>query len=203
MRGQIYTIKNNKGFTIIEVLVGSFILVIMSILVWKFQSDVFALNKDLQGKINTQQEVRQFFKTMSAEIRSASPSSTGSYSLVEVNNNSFIFYSDNDGDGLKEKIKYFLDGSVLKKGTLKPSGNPLSYNPANEKVISVVSGIANGATPIFTYYDSNYDGTSQPLAQPVTILSVRLVKVMIIIKSDTGLVTMTTQISIRNLKDNL
>ena len=67
--------------------------------------------------------------------------------------------------------------------------------------------MANEATPIFDYYDTNYDGTTAPLAQPVSAIAVRLVKITLIIDKNSlrppAPITMTTQVSMRNLKDNL
>lgn len=196
-----------KGFTVVEALMTIFILGLVGLAIWTFQKDLFSLNRILQSDLAAQKEARQAFKGMTAEIRSASPSSLGSYPLLEVDASSFIFYSEIDDDGLKERIRYFLDGTVLKKGVLKPSGNPLTYNPTNEIISEVVHDIANDATPIFDYYDTNYDGTTASLAAPVNVLAVRLVKINIIIDHDPlrspGPITLTTQVSIRNLKDNL
>jgi hypothetical protein len=62
---------------------------------------------------------------------------------------------------------------------------------------------------IFEYYDSNYDGTasSSALIFPVAPIEVRLVKITLDIDSDPNKppepFTVTTQVSIRNIKDNL
>jgi hypothetical protein len=71
----------------------------------------------------------------------------------------------------------------------------------------MVHNITNGNSGIFSYYDSSYDGTTAALTTPVTISAIRLVKVSLVIDADPGksptAVTITTQTSIRNLKDNL
>lgn len=202
-----YYKRNNIGFSVIETLVTIFILTLVGMAVWTFQKDVFSLNSNISSSLDAQQEARKAFKAMSAEIRSISPSSTGSYPIAEASSTSFTFYGDIDNDGLKERLRYFLDGSALKKGVLKPNGNPLAYNPINEIVAEIVRDIANGATPIFDYYDTNYDGTTAPLAQPVSVIATRLVKMTFIIDKNPlrppAPITMTTQVSMRNLKDNL
>ena len=120
---------------------------------------------------------------------------------------SFTFYSNVDDDSFKERVRYFLDGTTLKKGIIKPSGTPLTYNPADEAVSELIHGVANATTSIFSYYDKNYDGTNQALIEPIDIATVRLVKITIVTDKDPqtppGPMTLTTQISIRNLKDNL
>ena len=202
-----YYKKNNAGFSVIEILVVIFILTLIGIAVWTFQKNVFSLNSYIASSLDAQQEARKVFKALSAEIRSMSPSSTGSYPINETNSSSFTFYSDIDNDGLKERIRYFLDGNAVKKGVLKPTGNPLVYNSINETVTEVIRDMANEATPIFDYYDTNYDGTTAPLAQPVSAIAVRLVKITLIIDKNSlrppAPITMTTQVSMRNLKDNL
>lgn len=199
--------KNNAGFSVIEILVTIFILTLVGIAVWTFQKDVFFLNSNISSSLATQQEMRKAFKLLSAEIRSISPSSTGSYPIAEASSTSFTFYSDIDNDGLKERLRYFLDGNTAKKGILKPNGNPLAYNPANETITEIARDVANGAAPIFDYYDTNYDGTTMPLVQPVSVITARLVKITFIIDKNPlrppAPITMTTQVSMRNLKDNL
>ncbi len=183
------------------------ISVIVGIAVGTFQKDVFYLDTVFQDSLNAQKDTRNALASMSAEIRSASPSSVGAYPLAETATSSFTFYSDIDGDGLKERVRYFLNGKTLKKGVLEPSGNPLSYNPVNEIISDFVKNITNGtSSPIFAYYDDSYDGSTAPLPSPVNILSVSLVKITAVVDSNPGRapipLTLTTQMSIRNLKDN-
>ena len=203
----LFNKKNNSGLSIIEVLVVIFILTVIGVAVAKFQIDIFSFSTSLSNTLVAQQEVRQAFKMMSGEIRSLSVSSIGSYPIAEADSTSFTFYSDIDDDGLKERIRYFLDGNILKKGTIKPTGSPLIYNPANEKVTEVVHYIANSGIPIFDYYDAYYDGTTLPIPLPVNLSEVRLVKITIFTDRDPSRspapLSMTTHVSMRNLKDNL
>lgn len=191
----------------IEVLVSIFILTLIGLAVYSFQKDVFSLNKIISRSLTAQDEARRALKVISAEIRTASPSSLGAYALVQTATSSFGFYSNIDDDSFKERVRYFLDGAILKKVVIKPSGSPLIYNPANETISDLVHDVANATTSIFSYYDENYDGTTQPLAEPIDISIVRLVKITIVIDQDPqqppGPTALTTQILMRNLKDNL
>lgn len=199
--------KLKSGFSIVEILVAIFILSLVGVAIATFQKDIFSFNTIISSGLAAQHEARRALKTITAEVRPLSPSSTGAYPIAEADPTSFIFYSDIDTDQLKERVRYFLDGTILKKGVIKPSGTPLSYNPANEIISEIVYDVANGATPVFNYYDTNYDGTTSPLVEPVDILAVRLVKVTIVIDKNPnrppGPITLTTQVSMRNLKDNL
>lgn len=207
----MYFLKNKhnlkSGFTVIEALVSIIILSLIGIAFASFQKDIFSLNKVISGSLTSQDEARRTLKNMSAEIRTASPSSLGAYALLQTATSSFTFYSNIDGDTYKEQVRYFLAGNTLKKGIIKPSGAPLTYNSAGEIVSELVHGMANAGAPIFNYYDASYDGASLPLAEPINVSSVRLVKITIMIDQDPqnppGPLTLTTQVSMRNLKDNL
>jgi len=199
--------NSKSGFSVIEVLVGIFIIILIGLAVYSFQKDIFSLNRTISGSLAAQDETRRALKSMSAEIRTASPSSLGAYALSQTATSSFTFYSNIDDDSFKERVRYFTDGSTLKKGVIKPSGTPLTYNPANEVISELTHDVANTVTSIFSYYDANYDGTTQSLEEPIDIAAVRLVKITIVIDKDPETppepMVLTTQISMRNLKDNL
>ncbi|MFH0856908.1 MAG: hypothetical protein V1860_03355 [bacterium] len=199
--------NENYGFTLLEVVIVLGISVMIGISLSMMQKDIFSLNRNLSGTLDIQRETRQMLQSMSKEIRSASLSSIGAYPIDSANAASFIFYSDSDMDGLNERIRYFLDGNILKKGIINPSGNPLVYNLGAEIITDAVHNIDNGAENIFSYYDANYDGESPSLAAPVDIIKIRLVKINIIVKNNLSdppnSMNLITQVSLRNLKDNL
>jgi type II secretory pathway pseudopilin PulG len=199
--------KKQGGFSIIEMIIVIFILTLISILVVNFQLDIFSLNRLSSDNLNIQTNLRQSLKTLTAEIRSAIPSTLGAYPLVQTSTSSLVFYTNTDSDTLVEKVRYFLDGQTFKKGTVKPTGSPLTYNPANESFKTLADNVTNSETAIFDYYNTDYDGTSPALSQPVDSGLVRLIKVTLIIDEDvTKLpppVSITTQVTPRNIKDNL
>jgi Tfp pilus assembly protein PilW len=204
----ICTIKNKSGFTVVEMLITIFIITIVGLVVVNFQLDIFSLNKISSSNLVAQEDARRALKTMTAEIRSISQPISGSYAIVEAATSSFSFYSNTDTDSAIEKVRYFLSGTTLKKGVIKPTGSPATtYNPANETLKEIIRNVISTSTPIFSYYNADYDGTSSALTLPVNTLLIRLVKINVIIddnilKPPTAL-NMTTQVSIRNLKDNL
>lgn len=195
-----------SGFTLVEMLITIFIITMIGIAVVTFQIDVFSLNRISSDNLNAQIDARKALKTMAAELRSMSPSDNGSYAIALLATSSITFYVDIDSDNKKEQIRYFTSGSYLKKGVIEPVN--AVYNPANENITNLVSDLANSSSsPIFYYYDKNYDGTSSSLTYPINIPSVRLVKIDIFIDKDTNklpqALNVTTQVSLRNLKDNL
>ncbi len=197
--------KNKKGFTLIETLVGMSIFVIIALLLSLFSRNVWVYNTFISGGLTETDAGRQVLKTLTSEIRTASIADTGAYTIASAGASSFTFYSDIDNDGLKEKVRYFLLGTSFQKGVIKPTGSPLTYNPANEKISTLINNLVNSV--LFEYYDRNYDGTTAALSSPIDIPSVRLIKITIVLDDNPNRpplpMTFSTQVSIRNLKDNL
>ena len=102
-------------------------------------------------------------------------------------------------------MRYFLNGTSLQRGIVIPSGSPLGYTNS-ETITTLLTNITN-TTTIFNYYDTSYDGTTASLTIPVDVSVIRLVKITLTVDNNTNLpppaVTFTTQVSLRNLKDNL
>jgi len=200
--------KYTQGVTIVELIISIAILSALAYTVSIFQRDIFTLNFSAQNNLSAQLDARRVLKQMVAELREASPSSLGGYPISLASSSAITFYSDINNDGLKERIRYFMSGNTLRRGELSPTGNPLAYVQANERVVSLVSHIANSATTtIFTYYPSTFAGTSSPLTQPVTISSIRMVGITVVIEKDANKspnpIITKTSVTLRNLKDNL
>jgi type II secretory pathway pseudopilin PulG len=193
-----------NAFTLVEILfaVSIFVLIIgvLSIL----SKNLWSYNSFIGGELEDVNTGRAALKTMIAEIRTASAGNNGAYAVSQASATSFTFYSDIYDDGLKEKVRYFLNGTALQKGVTKPTGSPLAYTGA-EAVTTLVSNVANAS--IFDYYDKNYDGTTAALSVPVDISAVRLVKITVTIDRNPNQppspITLSSQVSIRNIKDNL
>lgn len=199
--------KYNKGFTLVEILVTMAIFSLILSAIGLFARDIFYYDNIFSGGLTSYDDAKKILQPVASEIRSASQSSLGSYSIEQANNTSFVFFTDNNNDGLKERIRYFSSNGILKKGVITPSGSPLQYLSGSEIIKDIVPNLRNGATPIFTYYDTNYNGSTSPLSTPVPVLNIRLVKITLIIDTDPNRppapMTVTTEVSIRNLKDNL
>lgn len=195
-----------RGFTLTEIVIVIAIIAVIIVAFGSFGGDMFRYNRVVGNSITAQQDARQTLKQFSAELRSAEPSENGSFVIAETGENSFTFYSDTDKDGAAEQIKYYLSGTDIMYSVVEPSGSPAVYT-ATPKIKTMVKSVANGATPIFTYYDSSYTGSSAPLSQPVDANNVRLVKINLLIDHDPSqppdAIAVTTQVVVRNLKDNL
>lgn len=204
-KNQIF-LEGGRGFSLIEVFIAIVILSLIVGLIGAFQSDVFSLNRIIQSGLANQNEAKKVIRPFANEVRSASISNLGSYPIKSASDTEFIFYSDIDQDNLKEEVKYYLENGDFKKSIIKPTGQPLVYDSENESIINIIHDVTNDV--IFEYYDSSYDGTasSTPLENPVITSDIRLVKINLVIDSDPlkppSPLYITTQVSVRNLKDN-
>lgn len=201
--------KNTKGVTIFEILLAIGLLAIMTGAFAEFFSQSMKTNKHVQNQLLSQIEAQKVLKTMIWEMRTMNISHIGTHAIKTADADQLTFYSDGDGDSLRERIRYFVENQKLKKGTVVPTqsggSGPLEYT-GGETVKIVAEDLINPSL-IFEYYDTNYNGSTAPLSFPVVITDIRLIKVTLEIdnpyaeKQDT--LTFTTQTSLRNLKDNL
>lgn len=202
------------GFTLIEFLITSVIVIIALGALIILQRDLLTLNLFFEEGLSIQRDAELVVNTAVAELRSASQSSIGAYPVEVAASSSLAFYSDIDSDPLKERVHYFLSGRDLWKSVIKPAGQPLTYStssqpiPAAETLMVVLRNVvASSTVPIFSYYGGTYTGTSTPLFQPVNILNVRHVGIKVIVDSDPlrvpPAIIIGSEVTIRNLKDNL
>ncbi len=196
--------NKSEGFTLIELIISFTILVIIVTIAGLFFNNVLNLNALFGGGLETSSEVESASQIMATEIRSTAPSNIGSYAIDTASSSVLIFYSDIDEDGLFERIRYFVDGVILKKGVIKPTGNPLTYNPVNEVITEQIHNLVPAASSTFSYYDSNYTGSEPPMAPPINIAAVRIIGVRINAQEKKGAVaSFNAFITPRNLRSNL
>ena len=195
------------GFSLAEIVVTVAIAGGIFVAVFQFGQNIFSINSIASANLKAQSDGRRVLKTMVKELRGTSPSSLGAYPISSASTSSITFFSNIDDDIYKEQVRYFLQGTEFKKGVVKPSGSPLTYNQASETVSIMMRDIKATTTPIFDYYDQNYSGTTSPLSLPISIPSVRHIKITIPIEKDInklpGLIIVVSQVTLRNLKDNL
>lgn len=200
--------NKSNGMTLVEVLVTASILVVVMMAVVAFQYDVINYNRSTQIRLTNIQDATSILKVIARELRASAISANGSSAINTAATSSLIFYADIDSDGLPEQLRYYLLDNTLHRGVVKPSGSPAVYNPAQETVKIIATGIVNSSTtPIFEYYGSTYAGTSTAMTYPLTLASIRLVKISITLDTDPNkpppAKVYSTQASLRNLKDNL
>lgn len=204
--------KKNRGYSLLEVIITLGIVLSITVAMAAIQRNMFSLGKISQENLDNQKEARRAFDRITKDVRNASYASNGSYPISAASTSSLTFFSDIDGDGYKEQIRYYLDSNKkLKRGIVRAntSTEPISYSGAEASSI-LINKISNTSTAIFNYYTANYNGTtsSSPLTYPINIMDIRLLKIDILLtthdsRQQSLSTVMTTNIMFRNLKDNL
>ncbi len=198
---------NNRGMTLIEVLVtiGLFLMLVVAVaelMIWgNHGKDV------VWEQLSTQNEGRLVVQDFVNDLRRANASSIGSYPISLAQSQQITFYTNVDSDSWREQVRYFLQGTTLKRGVIKPSGNPIVYNPANEVVVDVAHDLANATTSIFNYYDQNYSSASStPMTYPINISAIRMVGIKLMLEEKPNVAPapfyIEAKTEIRNLKSN-
>jgi len=118
-------------------------------------------------------------------LRKVRQADNGDYPIESGDDFDIKVYLDIDGDGVTERVHYWLDTAVdeIKRGVTEPvTGMPPSYPGTDDTVTTLARYIVNEPSePIFFYYNENYPGdtVNNPLVTPVDIDDVRLVRVFI------------------------
>lgn len=202
---KLYSLKNNCGFTLLELLIGFAVLVIIVLVSGVFLTNIFGSESFFKNSLITQADVQQSMQIFGLEIRSMGPSDLGSYPIDIAATSTLGFYSDIDEDGIMEHVRYFLNGQILQKGVIQPTGSPLVYNPASEVITDVIQNVIPTSTPLFSYYDNTYDGTKPPLSQPVNVQAVTVIGINFTTQEQNPSISVkfATVETPRNLRTNL
>lgn len=195
----------HKGFSLIELVIGIGIAAGIMFMVGIIGSQFSGVANFVNLKLQNRQDTERVFETMTTEIRSMSPSGLGAYALESANATSVVFYSDIDRDGVMERVRYFVGTSTIEKGTIKPSGNPLVYATSTEIVKTIVPNLVSTSS-VFQYFNSVATDTQNPMAQPIDVSQVRIVKISASVDVNPGQTplptTFTTTVNMRNLRTN-
>ncbi len=203
-------ITNNKGLTLIEILMGISIFVLAISALYFFMSQGFKVQEfSLQESIAIS-EARRSVETMVKEIRETQIADNGSYPIEKADKFEFIFYADIDKDNSVERVRYFLDGSEFKKGVIEPRVNPIGYFSSDEIINTLSRYVTNLSTePMFEYYNGDWptDTTNNPLTYPARETDVKFIKINLKINPKPSLIkndfNLSSYVQVRNLKDNL
>lgn len=196
-------IKNIKtGFTLLETLIVLFIFSSLMILVVYFGINISSFNNFLAINMSSQAQIQLTLSSLVSELRSMGPSNLGSYPIEYASQNTLTFFSDIDQDGLFERVRYFLDGTIIKKGVIKPSGSPLIYDLNDENVSDVVDYVTNNL--IFSYYPKKFSATDPAMTAPINPNLIRSIKAEITADQtpniEPGPVSFSTFATIRNFR---
>lgn len=198
--------ESDSGLTLVEVIISIAIFSIISLAGYSLISSYNKTSDFIAVQLELQSEGRSSLSQMVNDLRRINQGSNGAFAIESADADSFIFYSNIDDDSYFEKVEYSISGTELRKSVTKPSGSPLVYSLADKTTAVLTSKIANGATPLFSYYDDTYAGTGSSLALPVDVTAVRFVKINLVLADNPSApaspLTMEAKVALRNLKDN-
>lgn len=190
-----------------EIMVALSIFALISVAVgWIFTRSIRSTDV-IWTQLATQNDGRAAIEQFVDDVRRAEISSIGSYPIAAASSTEFVFYANIDNDSSREKVRFFLDGTDLKKGVVKPSGEPLNYD-GEESVVTVAEAVVNTthSIPLFEYYDETYPVTSTPLTMPDQLTDIRIVRMQLELEKDPTKTPVPLHVesvaSIRNLKSN-
>ncbi len=172
----------NRAFTAIEAVVYTAVLSVMMAAVFGVVNSSYKSHNFVLSQSETVHEARFGLENMLADIREASYADNGAYPIKSMAPNEIIFYADIDNDKKIEQVRYFLDGSFLKRGVIKSSGMPAEYDPANEnvKIISKYLKNQDASQDLFKYYDSS----ANEISDLSKVLDLRSVVITLLMDKD-------------------
>lgn len=196
---------NDKGFTLIEMMVAIIILVVMMLTITRFFVTLYREQGTDVVRLQSVESAGRAIDNLHSEVRKMNRGANGSYYIASAQAQTLIFYSDVDNDGLTEKIEYILNGTNLERKLTEP-GALKDYSGAPTTTV-VVNNVVNGTDPVFQYYDENYiplaSPAPSPLASPVNVTQIKLIEIDFDISTDInklpGPIHVETKIQPRNL----
>lgn len=189
---------NKTGFTLMEISIAMAIFLTVALLAGDFIIKGFRSTTFGSEQETAIQNARRGMEIMTKEIRGANDSERGDYPLSTVENDDFVYYSDINDDGQMERVRYFLDDTLLKKITMPP-GPADDYNMPTATT-TIAEYVNNQAEAIFTYYDDNYIETGD--LDSIRLINIKL-KINVTPERAPNDYYVETDVNLRNLKDNL
>lgn len=189
--------------TLIEAIVYVAIFTIVMTIVLQSIIAFYQTNRYTLEQMDQLNTARKGVNALVVGLRGARYSASGAYPIESGGINNITFYADVDGDSIVERVRYFLSGTNLQKGVIKPTGTPPVYTGA-ETITTVAQYVRNDATDfIFQYYDT----LGALMSVPPTAIDVRFIKVDLIVNVNPATMpnefTLHSSATIRNVKNNL
>lgn len=180
-----------KAMTLVEVMVGIAIMLLVMegftlLFVRTWDTNKFVLEEGLASSAAS----RATNKVVVA-LRGVRQADNGSFPIAQADDFELSVYNDIDNDGAVERVHYFLDldADQMKIGITEPDTStlPASYPAGDQTVMVMTNFVVNEAdNPVFLYYNDDYPGdvVNNPLASPVNVGSIQLVKIHFLVNID-------------------
>jgi type II secretory pathway pseudopilin PulG len=179
-----------KGLSLVELLVALFIMGVGMIGFTLLLSSNWRSNKFILETGISAMQVNRASNEVISNLRKVRQGDNGDYPVEVADDFEFTAYIDIDGDGVTERVHYWLDSvnQQLKRGVTDPvAGTPPTYAVGDTTTAVVANYIVNDPSqPVFYYYNENYPGdtTNNPLPTPAAVENIRLVRVLLRVNID-------------------
>jgi prepilin-type N-terminal cleavage/methylation domain-containing protein len=190
--------KKRWGFSLVEMLVALAIFSAISIILASFLSQSLKSYRIRREESAEQEKASHIMREFEKMTRAGTK-------VVTASQNELKFYRFLDlSSPSPTQIRYFIDGNQFKIGQTEPVGvePDITYPQSAETIHLIVEDVEN-PNMIFEYFD----GERNTLTTPIDTTKIRLIKLTISLDQDASkppaAVTETTEVSLRNLKDNL
>jgi prepilin-type N-terminal cleavage/methylation domain-containing protein len=190
--------KKQKGFSLMETMIATSILLLIMAFSYEFIVTGFKTTTFTSEQETAIDHARRAMEIMVKEIRGANYSEQGSYALELADKHNFIFYSDINDDNRMEKVRYFLDGTELKRVVTLP-GALYDYS-GSSSTSTLAQYVNNQEDNIFVYYDSELNVTNQ--INEIRLINIHL-KINVTPERAPNDYILESDVNMRNLKDNL
>jgi prepilin-type N-terminal cleavage/methylation domain-containing protein len=166
-----------EGFSIIELLVVMLIASIISVAVLAILSGTTNVFNSQNVRMLNQDDARTAINQMARYVRSATSSAdnmtTQSNAIATALPQDIEFYCDVDGDGVAEKVRYYLDDNVLMSQTEEPEWIEATepyweYGEYDTDGIVIENRVRNGTEGLFVYYRYNIVSGALEECSPTT-----------------------------------
>ena len=196
-----------QGFSLVEILIVSAIAMSIVIVVSNLSGNISLLNGLVSQELQSKSDTSQTLQIVTTDIRSASPSANGAYAIHAAATGSFTFYTDQNGDGRADRVRYFLSSSSIYRGAISPTGTPATYPTSTEVLTDMIDNVTvPTSTTLFKYYDASYTGTQPAMTSTVDVTNIRLVGMSFYSdaqpKQSPGPQYFSVMVDIRNLRSN-
>ncbi len=177
-----------RGMSFIEMIVAILIMLLgMSGFTYLFV-DSWRSNKFIIEMGNASLLASRSVNNLVADLRKVRQADNGDYPIESGDDFDIKVYIDIDNDGVTERVHYYLQSGSLYRGVREPVGNlPVNYPNGDGTTTLLANSIINSNTqPVFSYYNDEYpsDTTNNPLATPVNVAEVKMVKVHLMVNID-------------------
>jgi type II secretory pathway pseudopilin PulG len=197
---RVTPVRNNEhGFTFLELLIVMSIIMIAVSILGRFMLDSLDSYRYATGQVNSSTDVLTLIDRISKVVR-------GTTDVVDAQTNTLTVYAYfSPNDTVVDKVRYFVSGTTLQVGVTPPTGTAptYTYDPANEKITTLLTYLTTSPSPVFTYYD---DAGNQ-LSGAFAVSQIKQIGIFISANPDPKHlpvnISTSTRVTLRNKKTNL